>query len=171
LIFTRYSDPCTFATDADEIAPGTIIYVPSVKKYYIMEDECVECDGDWNKATPKYHINNNKNKKQKNKKTKNKKQTKKKTKTKKNKIGKFEICIFDILVDVDLWIGPDSATIPDSPLYDCEDAITVNSGVIIVNPDPNLAVFYFIFLFSKFSLNLNLQVDTTKIFINGVCSH
>ena len=55
--------------------------------------------------------------------------------------------------DVDLWIGPDSATIPSSSLYNCENAITKNSGQIIINPDPNL------------------PVTTTKIFSNGVCRH
>ncbi len=43
-----FSNPETFATDASEHKPGTIIYVPAVQKYFIMEDECVQCDTDWN---------------------------------------------------------------------------------------------------------------------------
>jgi hypothetical protein len=42
-----YEDPLTFATDLDELAPGTIIYYPYVKKYFVMEDDCAECDEDW----------------------------------------------------------------------------------------------------------------------------
>ena len=42
-----YSNPITFATDADELAPGTIVYVPYLKKYFIMEDECAACEDDW----------------------------------------------------------------------------------------------------------------------------
>jgi|SRR5579883_893884 len=43
-----FAKPGTFATDAAEHKPGTIIYVPAVQKYFIMEDECVQCDSDWN---------------------------------------------------------------------------------------------------------------------------
>jgi hypothetical protein len=43
-----YSDPITFATDPREIAPGTIIYVPYLQKYFQMEDGCAECTTDWN---------------------------------------------------------------------------------------------------------------------------
>jgi len=102
-----YADPCTFATEKSFLAAGTIIYVPHVKKYYIMEDGCVECTDDYRNG--KKHV--------------------------------------------DLWIGPNSATNPATPLYNCEGAITVNSGTIIVNPPSNL------------------DVITTKIFANGVCSH
>jgi hypothetical protein len=49
-----YSDPITFATDQDELAPGTKVYYPYLHRYFIMEDECVECDQDW--ANGKYHI-------------------------------------------------------------------------------------------------------------------
>jgi len=49
-----YNDPCTFASDAQEFAPGTIIYVPALYKYYIMEDDCEECDSDWKKG--KHHV-------------------------------------------------------------------------------------------------------------------
>ena len=42
-----YSDPITFATDSSEQPPGTIVYVPRVGKYFIMEDSCEECSADW----------------------------------------------------------------------------------------------------------------------------
>ncbi len=56
-----YSDPSTFATAADdsgknaEFAPGTIIYVPEVRKYFIMEDQCYECGQEWS-AQKSYHV-------------------------------------------------------------------------------------------------------------------
>ena len=42
-----YADPITFATDKDEWPPGTILYLPFAKKYVIMEDDCTQCDSDW----------------------------------------------------------------------------------------------------------------------------
>eukprot|EP00026_Physarum_polycephalum_P020104 Phypoly_transcript_22479.p1 GENE.Phypoly_transcript_22479~~Phypoly_transcript_22479.p1 ORF type:complete len:188 (+),score=36.94 Phypoly_transcript_22479:55-564(+) len=102
-----YNDPCTFATNTKEIPKGTRIYVPHVQKYYILEDECAECDSDWSKG--RYHV--------------------------------------------DLWIGPNKATEPAGPLYNCEGAITRDSATIIVNPDANQ------------------PVNTNKIFINGKCSY
>jgi hypothetical protein len=48
-----YDDPITFATAADdagtsgEFLPGTILYLPFLKKYFIMEDQCAECITDW----------------------------------------------------------------------------------------------------------------------------
>ena len=42
-----YNDPGTFATDPREIAPHTLIYVPYLRKYFIMEDGCGECIVDW----------------------------------------------------------------------------------------------------------------------------
>lgn len=49
-----YDQPVTFATDAGEFAPGTIIYVAHLEKYFIMEDGCVECSADW--ANGNYHV-------------------------------------------------------------------------------------------------------------------
>lgn len=49
-----YSQPSTFATDAGEFAPGTIIYVAHLEKYFIMEDGCVECSADWSNGN--YHV-------------------------------------------------------------------------------------------------------------------
>jgi hypothetical protein len=48
-----YTDPSTFATAARdsgspaEFSPGTRIYIPSVRKYFIMEDQCYECGQEW----------------------------------------------------------------------------------------------------------------------------
>jgi hypothetical protein len=42
-----YADPVTFATDVRELPYGTRIYVSYMKKYFIHEDECTECDHDW----------------------------------------------------------------------------------------------------------------------------
>jgi 3D (Asp-Asp-Asp) domain-containing protein len=50
-----YADPITFATDKAEFPVGTILYVPFIEKYVIMEDDCVECDSDWTSAH-KWHI-------------------------------------------------------------------------------------------------------------------
>jgi hypothetical protein len=55
-----YADPISFASAASdnggnaEFKPGTIIYVPMVRKYFIMEDQCFECIADWKKK--KYHV-------------------------------------------------------------------------------------------------------------------
>src|SRR5437764_10053547 len=45
-----YSDPVTFATDSAELAPGTRVYVSYMKKYFIMEDDCAQCDTDWSSS-------------------------------------------------------------------------------------------------------------------------
>jgi hypothetical protein len=49
-----YAEPITFATACGddgmtdcELLPGTIIYVPEVRKYFVMEDQCAECGTDW----------------------------------------------------------------------------------------------------------------------------
>ena len=47
-----YSDPITFATDSSELKPGTKVWVPRVRKYFIMEDGCEECSADWNGKGP-----------------------------------------------------------------------------------------------------------------------
>jgi hypothetical protein len=57
-----YADPITFATAAKdsgspaEFAPGTIIYVPYVHKYFVMEDSCYECGQEWFTSSPHYHV-------------------------------------------------------------------------------------------------------------------
>jgi hypothetical protein len=50
-----YADPITFATDQSEAMPGTVVYVPAFLKYFIMEDDCVACDSDWQTGM-KYHF-------------------------------------------------------------------------------------------------------------------
>jgi hypothetical protein len=47
-----WSDPITFATSSKEAKPGTKIYFPRVKKYFIMEDGCSSCEQDWNGNGP-----------------------------------------------------------------------------------------------------------------------
>eukprot|EP01088_Endostelium_zonatum_P013018 TRINITY_DN27365_c0_g1_i1.p1 TRINITY_DN27365_c0_g1~~TRINITY_DN27365_c0_g1_i1.p1 ORF type:complete len:183 (-),score=26.56 TRINITY_DN27365_c0_g1_i1:37-585(-) len=42
-----YNDPITFATSKAEIPIGTKIYIPFLSKYFIMEDDCTQCDSDW----------------------------------------------------------------------------------------------------------------------------
>jgi len=42
-----FKDPVTFATDVHEVGWCKKIYVPHMKRYFIHEDECVECDHDW----------------------------------------------------------------------------------------------------------------------------
>jgi hypothetical protein len=42
-----YADPLTLATDRLELAVGTIVYLPFLQKYAVMEDDCAECDTDW----------------------------------------------------------------------------------------------------------------------------
>jgi hypothetical protein len=42
-----WSDPITYASSTSETPAGTKIYVPRVGKYFIMEDDCAECDADW----------------------------------------------------------------------------------------------------------------------------
>jgi hypothetical protein len=47
-----YADPITFATSTSELKAGTKVWVPRVKKYFIMEDGCDECSQDWNGHGP-----------------------------------------------------------------------------------------------------------------------
>lgn len=42
-----YRDPITFATDRTELAVGTVIYYAPLRRYFVMEDDCTECDEDW----------------------------------------------------------------------------------------------------------------------------
>ena len=47
-----FADPITFATSKDELPIGTVIYYPYLKRYFVMEDQCVECEADWKKRVP-----------------------------------------------------------------------------------------------------------------------
>ncbi|HEY5038924.1 MAG TPA: carbohydrate-binding protein, partial [bacterium] len=49
-----YEHPSTFACEEKFIKPGTIIYVPRLQKYYIMEDGCAECSDDWTRDRTKH---------------------------------------------------------------------------------------------------------------------
>jgi len=49
-----YADPITYAAAKACFAVGTKVYIPRVKKYFIMEDDCEECDSDCKKG--KKHI-------------------------------------------------------------------------------------------------------------------
>src|SRR4051794_31971326 len=42
-----FADPITLATATAELKVGGKVYVPRVKKYFIMEDDCTECKQDW----------------------------------------------------------------------------------------------------------------------------
>lgn len=42
-----FSNPITYATDKSELAIGTKVYYSFLKRYFIMEDDCTECDEDW----------------------------------------------------------------------------------------------------------------------------
>jgi hypothetical protein len=45
-----YADPITFTSTTKEIPKGTRIYVPYLKKYLIMENNCVDCGKDRQKG-------------------------------------------------------------------------------------------------------------------------
>lgn len=47
-----YRDPITFASDRREFAVGTILYSPTWRKYFVMADDCQECDLDWRTHGP-----------------------------------------------------------------------------------------------------------------------
>ena len=42
-----YTNPITYAGCKDATKPGSIIYVEFLQKYFIMEDDCEECDHEW----------------------------------------------------------------------------------------------------------------------------
>ena len=42
-----FKHPITFASDNAEFPVGTIIYYPTVEKYFVMGDSCGECTQDW----------------------------------------------------------------------------------------------------------------------------
>ncbi len=47
-----FADPITFATTTKMLKAGTKVWVPRVKKYFIMEDSCQECGEDWSGHGP-----------------------------------------------------------------------------------------------------------------------
>ena len=42
-----HADPITYAGATAATPKGSIIYVPKYKKYFVMEDQCEECEKDW----------------------------------------------------------------------------------------------------------------------------
>lgn len=42
-----YTNPITFASAPNELKPGTRIYIPYFKRYFIKEDLCSGCRGAW----------------------------------------------------------------------------------------------------------------------------
>ena len=42
-----YDHPITFAAATSQIEYGTMMYIPKYQKYFIMDDECQECEDDW----------------------------------------------------------------------------------------------------------------------------
>ena len=49
-----YSRPGTLAAAKGFLPPGTIVYVPALKRYYVMEDTCRECASNW--KNDKIHV-------------------------------------------------------------------------------------------------------------------
>lgn len=49
-----YADPLTMASDESWLPIGTILYVPMLKKYVVMEDHCDACTTDWNNSSLKH---------------------------------------------------------------------------------------------------------------------
>lgn len=45
--YGTYHDPITLASDPTEFAPGTILYYPTVRKYFVMGDYCTTCVTAW----------------------------------------------------------------------------------------------------------------------------
>ena len=50
-----YKDPITYAGTKKATKPGSIIYVNFLQKYFIMEDDCEECDHEWDR-NQKWHF-------------------------------------------------------------------------------------------------------------------
>jgi len=50
-----WTNPITCASAPNWLSPGSKIYIPHYKKYFIMEDSCEECITDW-VTRGKYHV-------------------------------------------------------------------------------------------------------------------
>lgn len=46
------TDPITLASSAEELPVGTLVYYPTLEKYFVMGDDCSECDADWTGKGP-----------------------------------------------------------------------------------------------------------------------
>jgi hypothetical protein len=124
-----YGDPITCAASATNsggdsesaggatLSPGTIVYNPEVKKYFIMEDQCAECTANYlcqpdDDTTPDTTAPTG--------------------------------CKDDEYPHIDFWMGP-SFMQNATNLNDCEDNSTIGNpyagtGTVIVNPPDNLPV-------------------------------
>jgi hypothetical protein len=125
-----YSDPVTAAASANDagtgdlesaggatLKPGTIIYNPEVKKYFVMEDQCAECTSNY-LCKPDFST----------------------SPPTRAPAG----CKIDQYKHIDFWMGP-SFLQSASTLNACEDNSTIGNpyrgtGTVIVNPPPNLPV-------------------------------
>jgi hypothetical protein len=124
-----YDDPITCAASATDsggdsessggvtLSPGTLVYNPEVKKYFIMEDQCAECTADYlcepdDDTTP---------------------DTDAPTGCKQNGYP-----------HIDFWMGP-SFMQNATTLNNCEDNSTIGNpyagtGTVVVNPPDDLEV-------------------------------
>jgi hypothetical protein len=125
-----YDDPSTAAasdtTDSGHVfeaaggvtlKPGTMIYNPEVQQYFIMEDSCLECGDEYSCKLSSDD-----------------------TDDPKPPAG----CQAGKNLHIDFWMGPNTGSQPGS-LQTCEDNATIGNpyagtGVVIVNPPPNLPV-------------------------------
>ncbi len=120
-----YDDPITAAASDQgwetaggaTLQPGTIIYNPEVKKYFIMEDSCLECGDEY-----KCHVSSD--------------DTDDPNPPSGCKAGTYK--------HIDFWMGPDFQQ-DASTLNDCEDNSTIGDpyngpGTVLINPPPNLPV-------------------------------
>jgi hypothetical protein len=125
-----YDDPSTAAAsdtmdqghvyetaDGVTLKPGTLIYNPEVMQYFLFEDSCLECGDEYAcKLSPD--------------------DTDDPSPPAGCQVGKN--------LHIDFWMGPNDASQPSS-LGTCEDNATIGNpyagtGVIVVNPPPNLPV-------------------------------
>ena len=120
-----YDDPITAAASDQgwetaggaTLEPGTLIYNPEVKKYFIMEDSCLECGDEW-----KCHLSSD--------------DTDDPNPPSGCKAGTYK--------HIDFWMGPDFQQTASS-LNDCEDNSTIGNpydgpGTVLINPPPGLPV-------------------------------
>jgi hypothetical protein len=136
-----YADPITAASDTKfsqggaTLAPGTMIYNPLTRKYYILEDGCRECSQDYSCA---YDDDDDAG----------------------TPGDPPSPCVNNSYLHIDFWMGPsmDLGTTLDNQLQNCEglttlgDAYNVNhaidggpgygttDGTVIINPPSNLPV-------------------------------
>jgi hypothetical protein len=120
-----YDDPITCAASDQgsesaggaSLAPGTMVYNPEVKKYFIMEDSCLECGDEWNcQLSPDDD----------------------------DDPQPPDNCQPGTNLHIDFWMGP-SFMQDASSLNTCEDNSTIGDpyrgiGTVVVNPPQNLPV-------------------------------